>query len=36
VLIKRLLDADWDADFLILQPGQTLEMTDDEQIIRGG
>lgn len=35
VLIKRLLEADWDTDFLILQPGQTFEMTDDAEIIRG-
>jgi hypothetical protein len=34
VLIKRLLDADWDADFLVLQPGQMVEMSGDEEIVR--
>ena len=34
VLIRRLLNAAWDADFLILQPGQTVEMTGDGEIIR--
>lgn len=34
VLIKRLLEADWDADFLILQPGQAVEMVGGEEIIQ--
>lgn len=33
-LIRRLLNATWDADFLILQPGQTVEMTGDGEIFR--
>jgi hypothetical protein len=32
-LIKKLLFAEWDSDFQILQPGQKLEMTYDENII---
>lgn len=36
ILIKRLLDADWGAeDFLILQPGERLAMSYDEDVIRG-
>lgn len=34
VLIKRLLDGDWERDFLILQPGQTVEMIGGEEIIQ--
>ena len=33
-LIRRLLDGDWKEDFLILQPGQRLGMSYDEDIIR--
>lgn len=33
VLIRRLLEGDWDQDFLVLQPGQQLKMTYDEAII---
>jgi hypothetical protein len=32
-LIRRLLDGDWNEDFLVLQPGQTVEMTFDSQIL---
>lgn len=35
VLIKRLLDGDWNEDFLILQPGQQIEMVGGKEIIRG-
>jgi len=34
VLIKRLLDGDWDGDFLVLQPGEQIEMIGGEEIIR--
>ncbi len=34
VLIKRLLAGDWDENFLILQPGQHIEMIAGEEIIR--
>ena len=35
VLVKRLLEGDWnEADFLILQPGQTIEMIGGEEIVR--
>ena len=35
VLVKQLLDADWPAeDFLVLQPGERLEMSYDEAVIR--
>ena len=33
VLIRRLLEGDWDDDFLVLQPGQMIEMSGDEGII---
>jgi hypothetical protein len=36
LLIRRLLNGDWNEDFLILQPGQELIMTYDEQIIGCG
>lgn len=36
VLIRRLIDGDWDADFLVLQPGQMVEMSADEEIVRAG
>lgn len=34
ILIKRLLDGDWDEDFLILQPGQQIEMIGGEEVIQ--
>jgi hypothetical protein len=34
VLIRRLLEGDWSDDFLVLQPGQRLEMSYDPTIIR--
>ena len=34
VLIRRLLNGDWNEDFLILQPGQKLGLSYDEQIIQ--
>ena len=33
VLIKRLLDGDWNDDFLIVQPGQTIKMVYDERVV---
>ncbi len=33
VLVRRLLNGDWNEDFLTLQPGQTLSMAYDDQII---
>lgn len=33
VLIRRLLYGDWDDDFLMLEPGQALIMTGDDQVI---
>jgi hypothetical protein len=35
VLIKRLLDGDWDEDFLQLPPGETIRMVGGEDIVRG-
>jgi hypothetical protein len=35
-LIRRLLEAQWDADFLVLQPGQQLTMTSDADILGCG
>lgn len=35
VLVKRLLEGDWNKDdFLVLQPGQTIEMIGGDEIIR--
>lgn len=34
VLIRRLLNGDWDTNFLVLQPGQAIEMTGGEEIIQ--
>jgi hypothetical protein len=34
VLIRRLLYGEWDKNFLILQPGQAVEMTGGEEIIQ--
>jgi hypothetical protein len=36
VLIRRLLAGDWDEDYLVLQPGQQLVMTYDDDIIGCG
>ena len=33
VLLRRLLEGDWEKDFLILQPGQKLVMTYDDEVI---
>ncbi|MBN1221402.1 MAG: DUF1638 domain-containing protein [Anaerolineae bacterium] len=33
VLIRRLVGGDWETDFLVLQPGQKLTMTYDDNII---
>jgi hypothetical protein len=32
-LIRRLLEGDWNEDFLIVQPGQQVTMSDPEQIV---
>jgi hypothetical protein len=34
-LVRRLLDGDWDGDFLILQPGQKLTMAHNDGVIDG-
>ena len=36
ILIKRLLAGDWETDFLVLQPGQVIEMSGDEGIVQAG
>jgi hypothetical protein len=36
VLLRRLLEGDWEKDFLILQPGQKLVMTYDDEVIGCG
>ena len=33
-LVRRLLYGEWDADFQVLQPGQRLEMSFDDEVIR--
>jgi hypothetical protein len=32
-LVQRLVNGDWDKDFLIVKPGQSIKMTYDEEII---
>lgn len=35
ILVRRLIDGDWDAaDFLVLQPGERLAMSYDDDVIR--
>jgi hypothetical protein len=34
VLLRRLLDGDWAGDFLVLQPGERLAMSYDEDVVR--
>ena len=34
-LIKRLLDGDWADDFLVLEPGQKIEMSYGDDVVRG-
>lgn len=34
ILIRRLLDGDWDNDFLVLAPGQRLAMSYDASVLR--
>ncbi len=36
VLVRRLLAGDWEGDFLVLQPGQVVEMSGDEGVIEAG
>jgi len=36
VLIRRLLNGDWNDDYLVLNPGQHLEMSFDENVICAG
>ncbi len=33
VLVQRLLDGDWESDFLVLEPGQQIAMTYDDDVI---
>jgi hypothetical protein len=33
VLIRRLLDGEWENDFLVLQPGEAVALSYDEQVI---
>lgn len=33
ILVKRLLAGDWDEDFLIVQPGERIEMSGGEEIV---
>jgi len=33
ILIRRLLDGDWETDFLVLDPGERVVMTHDRQVI---
>jgi hypothetical protein len=35
VLVRRLLNGDWDGDFLVLEPGQVARMSYDEDVLAG-
>ncbi|MBX2997280.1 MAG: DUF1638 domain-containing protein [Caldilineaceae bacterium] len=35
-LIRRLIDGEWDEDFLVLQPEQTIERAYDDQVVVAG
>jgi len=32
-ILKRLVDGDWDDDFLVVRPGQCIAPRNDEQIL---
>lgn len=34
ILLRRLLDGDWDADMLVLQPGERLAMSYDDDVVK--
>jgi Protein of unknown function (DUF1638) len=34
VLLRRLIDGDWDRDMLVLQPGERLAMSYDDDVVR--
>ena len=36
VLVRRLLTGDWDDDFLVVQPGQMIEMSGDQGVMQAG
>lgn len=33
-LIERLMNGEWDADFLVIKPGETLQMSYDDDVIK--
>ena len=33
-LVRRLLYGEWDDDFQVVQPGQRLEMSFDDEVVR--
>ena len=33
-LLRRMIEGDWSEDFLVLQPGQVVEASNDEGVIR--
>jgi hypothetical protein len=33
-LIERLMNGEWDADFLVVQPGESLEMSYDDDVVK--
>ncbi len=33
ILLRRLLEGDWETDFLVVQPGQTIQMTYDANVV---
>jgi hypothetical protein len=36
VLVRKLICGNWDEDFLVLEPGQKLQMTHDDDVIGCG
>jgi hypothetical protein len=33
ILVRRLIEGDWERDFLVLQPGESVSMTYDFEVI---
>ena len=34
VLVRRLLDGDWERDFLVVRPGERVVMSYDDDVVR--
>jgi hypothetical protein len=34
ILVRRLIDGDWDRDFLVVRPGERVAMSYDDDVVR--